>query len=693
MEGKNFMNGLEITPCIYYLADKALEEQECLKLFVFWGEIFKASPKFIEKFADYIVNTCGLHFQLFKTDEIIQMKNRIIKPHAKRVNPYGCYDITRYGTFFNINVPKAICQGCPYCLFYKNARKDSEKLFIAAILNKIPIPSKIRIQMELSGSKAANTIMPSVFTVQGKEKNRSRFDVIELNAFLLKFLLLNHNLLALESKDNFIGYIKKNFKTGLLKDLELNNTFDYVFEMLCGELSDINGIHISGDIDEKRINDIAEEITLPYKYDRGNAIDIAREKIACNTEFRNSVHSETGSVPVIIEPVEIPIDANKVKIVDKNPVLPLVSMGETILGQYKRREMENKKSQKSGKGTLCDPERYYPANYEVENEFSNKITVIDENSGFPFLGQVDSNYMISVEKCSFHDDEGLLIYDDNGKYYFYRFCQSENRPLKELVRRHPLMITMNSVELHAVLRKHRIYENRTADLKDMYVALNPCGTLPHTFRLLFEKMSGEKFPVNEDFYVYALQYYKKVYQSHLEKISDSNVLDVFKSYTAVSAAIGCSWHTDSIFEEVNDLYERKTLFEYRSLCPKEISAKVQGSFYCYQTDDSPAKNERFYSGLVHELVKMESIKLGKVIVLNISDKGLFLFAFETCGITYELLQWPCVYLARKLNIKNNHVHYYRQAFSFNDGMLKHGVSEKINSDKKYRKNVFRMDLC
>ena len=701
MKRKNIMNSFEITPCIYYLADKGLEEQECLKLFVFYGEIFRAAPEFIENFTNYIVNSCCLYPRSFKSDEIMQMKNRIIKPHAKRVNPYGCYDITRYGTFFNINVPKGICQGCPYSAFYKNARKDSEKLLIAAILNKVPIPSKIKIQMELSGSKVANTIMPSVITVQGKEKNICKFDIIELNAFLLKYLLTNYNLVSLESKDNIIGYIKNSFKAILLKDMELNNTFDYVFEMLCRELLDISSIDINSKIDEKKIIEIAEEITQPYKYDRRNAIDIAKRTIVCNVGIPISIHSATGSVPVVIEPVEIPIAANKINIIDKNPILPFRSQDRKKSEQCKaeaEKGLENihidEKNQELDKNRFCDPERYYPANYEVDRKFaSENINIIDENSTFPFLEQVNSEYMMSVEKCSLHNDKGLLIYDNNGKYYFYRFCQSENKPLKELMRRRPLMITMNSVELHAVLREHRIYENRTADLKDMYVSLNPCGNLPHTFKLLFEKMSGENLSDTEDFYVSALKYYKNIYQSYLEKISDNNALEVFKCYTAVSTAIGCSWHTNSIFEGITDLYERKTLFEYRSLCPKEISAQVQGSFYCYRTDDSPAKNERFYSGLVRELVKMESIKLGKVIVLNISDKGLFLFAFETCAITYELLQWPCVYLARELNIKNSHVHYYRQIYVLNDGMLQTESSESIIPDKKLCRNVFHMDLC
>lgn len=108
IERGNFMNGFEITPCIYYLADKDLEEQECLKLFVFYGEIFSATPEIIERFTNHIASAYFLYSRSFKSDEIKQMKNRIIKPHAKRVNPYGCYDITRYGTFFNINVPKCI---------------------------------------------------------------------------------------------------------------------------------------------------------------------------------------------------------------------------------------------------------------------------------------------------------------------------------------------------------------------------------------------------------------------------------------------------------------------------------------------------------------------------------------------------------------------------------------------------------
>lgn len=698
IERGNFMNGFEITPCIYYLADKDLEEQECLKLFVFYGEIFSATPEIIERFTNHIASAYFLYPRSFKSDEIKQMKNRIIKPHAKRVNPYGCYDITRYGTFFNINVPKCICQGCPYSVLYKNARKNSEKLLIAAILNKLPIPNKIKIQMELSGSKAANTIMPSVFTVQGKEKNISKFDIIELNAFLLKYLLSNYNLVTLESKNTIIGYIKNGFKSILLKDMELNNTFEYVFEMLCRELLDISDIDVNSENDGKKISDIAEEITLPYEYDRRNAIDTARNKIIYNDNI--PIQPATGTIPVIIEPVEIPIAANKIDIIDKNLILPFGSQNKTNSEKCitEEEELENihddKKSQELKKNRLCDPERYYPVNYEVDSEFASKnINIIDEYLIFPFLEQVNSEYMISIEKCSLRNDNGLLIYDNNGKYYFYRFCQTENRPLKELMRRRPLLVTMNSVELHAALREHRIYEHRTADLKDMYVSLNPCGNLPHTFRLLFEKMSGENLSDNEDFYISALKYYKNIYQSYLKKIFDNNVLEDFKCYTAVSAAIGCSWHTNGIFEGIADLYERKTLFEYHSICPKEISAKIPGSFYCYQTDDSPAKNEKFYSELVHELVKMESIKLGKVIILNISDKGLFLFAFETCGITYELLQWPCVYFARELNIKKSHVHYYRQVYVPNDNVLQPESSENAILDKKLCKNVFNMDLC
>lgn len=690
-ERKNLMYNFETTPCIYYLADKNLEDSECLKLFTFYGEIFGASPEATKLFTEYLANVCCLYPRSFTTDEIIQMKARIIKPHAKRVNPYGCYDITRYGTFFNINVPKNICQGCPYSVYYKNDRKKSEKIIIAAILNKWPIPNKIKIQIELSGNKAVDAIMHSVCTVQGKEKNISKFDIIELNAFILKYLLSNYNLVTLENKDNIIRYVKKGFKTVLLKDRELNNTFDYVYEMLCKELLDICSIVIDNKKDEKEINDISEKLILPYKYNRNNAIGLARKVMTDNILNSNPAKSETESVPILIEPIEIPIIEKKVSIIGKEPVQNVEKQNKTP--EKKERSEKTYDKEKIGKQNLYDPEQYYPVNYTVNKKsISENIIIIDDNSDFPFFCQVDDKYLIAVEKCLLDEDKGLLLYDDNSKYYFYRFCESENRPLRELMRRRPIMITMNSVELHAILREHRIYENRTADLKDMYISINAFDNLPHTFKSLFENMSGVSISECDDFYIYALKYYKKIYLSYLNKISDNKVLEIFNRNTAVSTAIGCSWYTNDIFEEISYLYERKSLFEYRSLISKEISTRIQGSFYCYWIDDVPAKKEIFYSGLIQELVERESIKLGKIIVLNISDKGLFLFAFETCGITYELLQWPCVRLARKLNIKNSHVHYHKQVCMLNDEATQPGSLMSIVPGKEYHKNVFQMDL-
>lgn len=595
------------------------------------------------------------------------MKNRIIKPHAKRVNPYGCYDITRYGTFFNINVPRDMCQGCPYSASYKNNRNGSEKIMIAALLNKMPIPSKIKTQMELSGNKAAYNIMPSVLTIQGKEKHISKFDVIELNAFLLKYILSYYNIITLESKDNIIRHIKKGFRTVLLKDKELNNTSDYVYEALCNELLEISNIEIDNIYDEKKINDISEILISPYKYDRNKTIDIVRKMIADNTAIPGMIQPVNDNVPVFIEAVEIPITKKTVSIIDKGLAQDGKPQNKSVAGQniLKGREISEsthyeEKYENTEKQELHDPEQYYPVNYKInEKNISENILAIDENSQFPFLEQVDSNYMIAVEKCLYKEHKGLLLYDNDGKYYFYHFRESENKPLKELMRRRPLMLTMNSVELHAVLRKYRIYENRTADLKDMYISLNTSDILPSMFKSLFEKMSDENIPECSDFYMFAMKYYKSVYLSCLQKMSDE-VLEIFHCHTAVSAAIGCSWYTYDIFEKLSCLYERKSLFEYQSLCPEKVSAKILGSFYRYWIDETPVKKEKFYSGLIQELVKKESIKLGKVIVLNISDNGLFLFAFETCGATYEILQWPCVFLARKLNIKNSHVHYYRQ---------------------------------
>ena len=268
---------------------------------------------------------------------------------------------------------------------------------------------------------------------------------------------------------------------------------------------------------------------------------------------------------------------------------------------------------------------------------------------------------MAVEKFSFSEGEGLIVCAGDGKFYIYRLNrQSDNKAVRELVRRRPLMVTMNSVELHALLKKYRLYEYRTADLKDMFTALNTRCALPCTYRALMENISGMDLG-GGDFYLSAMEHYGQVYMSCLKKMTDNNV-ELFELYSCVSFAIGCSWDAVDIFRDISVLYKRKGLFEYQSECPENIIPDTDGSLYFYRTDDVPAKNERFYLGLVRELVRLEAVKLGKVLVLKISDRGLVLFAFETDGTTYELLQWPCVYLARKLNIKDSHVHYHRQVY-------------------------------
>lgn len=207
----------ETPPCIYYLSDKNLEDEEYLKLFTLFGAIFDAPPNAIGKFTSFLKSQEGLSPRAYKSDEIVQMRKKIIRPHAKRVNPYGCYDITRYGTFFNVNVPKSICQGCPYSVSYKNARREKENMVIAAILQNGAVPDRIRMQMELSGSKAAENIMHSIFMIQGKGAHRGKFDMIGLNAFLLFNLCSNNSLSAFESMENMTGYIKNRFKNDLLK--------------------------------------------------------------------------------------------------------------------------------------------------------------------------------------------------------------------------------------------------------------------------------------------------------------------------------------------------------------------------------------------------------------------------------------------------------------------------------------------
>lgn len=676
----------EITPCLHYLSDKNLEDNEYLKLFVFYGAIFDAPPDLVGEFTAYLESHDRISPRKYRAEELEQMRKKTVRPHAKRVNPYGCYDITRYGTFFNVNVPRSICQGCPYSVSYKNARMEKEEYVLASILQNRAIPDKIRLQMELSDGKAAGEMMQSVFMVQGKGVHKSKFDMISLNAFLLRYLYANRSLSALEDMDSMTAYIKDKIKTYFLKDKESVNSSDYIYETLCNEFARINRMDISSAGSKERLEEAVAWITQPYRYDRNDAIRVIRDKIRKPAPAVAKPQTFSNNVPFVIEPVDVPLVSGMVSIIDDSPVQDR--------DQWDKDHPEKDSEDKSGKTVQhetidkpaatneklpTDPERYYPENYRIDSrQIQDLVSVVCDIQGFPFIKEVGKDYVMAAEKCSYSGKDGLLVCADDGKFYFYGLeMQSDNKAARELIRRRPMIITMNSAELHALLKKYRFYEGRTADLKDMYATLNMKETLPHTYRTLMEKMSGVELDGDRDFYLSAMKLYKQTYLSWLEKIQNGGVWDLFESYSCVSAAIGCSWDTEGIFKDIPVLYRRKNLFEYQSMCPETVVPGTEGSLYLYRTEDVPAKNERFCLGLVRELVMAESVKLGKVLVLKISDRGLWLFAFETNGMTYELLQWPCVYLARKLDIKNSHVHYHRQVYySIQD----HDKSDKEGND-------------
>lgn len=324
------------TPCIYYLSDKNLEDEEYLKLFTLHGVVFDAPSDAVEEFTSYLKSQEGLSPRVYRTDEIIQMKKKIIKTHAKRVNPYGCYDITRYGTFFNVNVPKSICQGCPYSVSYKNARREKENMVIAAILHNGTVPDRIRMQMELSGSKAVENIMHSIFMIHGKGAYRGKFDMIGLNAFLLWNLYSNSSLSVPKGMENMTGYIKNRFKTDLLKNMETVNSQEYVYEMLCRELECISCTDVRGDDGKNRLEKAVNEIPLPYYYDRSSTIRNVMDRMG-------GVQPETDNVSFVIEAVDVqPIVSGKVSIMDDSPIkdtkLQAENLSENVSKREKRRD-------------------------------------------------------------------------------------------------------------------------------------------------------------------------------------------------------------------------------------------------------------------------------------------------------------------------------------------------------------------
>ncbi|MDE7266519.1 MAG: hypothetical protein K2N89_03530, partial [Lachnospiraceae bacterium] len=512
--------------------------------------------------------------------------------------------------------------------------------------------------------------------VQGKEAHRSKFDMIGLNAFLLQYLYSNNKLSALEGIDNMAGYIKNKLKTYLLKNRELENSSDYVYEMLCKEFGRISCIDL-GSIDRNDgIEDAVTEIVQPYQYDRNEAIGAIKNRMGNMQPAAVESQAFWNNVPFVIEPVEIPLESEKISIIDDSLVHDMKLQVKDLPGQVfenaSEKMVKQEEVQENGitdGESLTDPERYYPENYKIDSGQDEKlVNVIYDDQVFPFIKEVDNGYIIAAEKGSFSGKEGMLICAANGKFYFYSLNQqSDNKAVRELIRRRPLIITMNSVELYTLLKKYRLYEGRIADLKDMFAALNMQRALPQTYKALMEKMSGTDLSGDSDFYLSAMKHYEQVYLSWSERLSNSGAGELFESYSCVSAAIGYSWNAEGVFKNVSMLYRRKSLFEYQSICPETVMPDAERSLYFYHTNDVPAKNEKFYLGLVRELVRMESIKLGKVLVLKISDRGLRLFAFETNETTYEMLQWPCVYLARKLGIKDGHVHYCRQIYALQDG--------------------------
>lgn len=170
---------------------------------------------------------------------------------------------------------------CPYSASYKNARREKENMVIAAILKSGTVPDRIRMQIELSGYRASENIMHSIFMIQGKGVHRSKFDMIGLNAFLLWCLYSNNSLSALEGTENMTGYIKSRFKTDLLKNMETVNSQEYVYEMLCREFERISCTDMGSGDRKTWLEEAVNEITLPYQsenaWKKGAAANFQRE--------------------------------------------------------------------------------------------------------------------------------------------------------------------------------------------------------------------------------------------------------------------------------------------------------------------------------------------------------------------------------------------------------------------------------
>ena len=189
----------------------------------------------------------------------------------------------------------------------------------------------------------------------------------------------------------------------------------------------------------------------------------------------------------------------------------------------------------------------------------------------------------------------------------------------------------------------------------MYVSLHQAKCLEddnlHLVKV-FKDMSKERIQANGRFYLKAMPCYGKVF----EETDPYVVQDKYKlydSYLRMSYYCSFSLDTSDILNE-QTMYKRSGLYAIKSVLKKDVHPLVAGTCYYFTVMGDSLEKERikeYYRKVLWKLQDGKSFYLGKVRILYLGERGLFLFARETNGMTYEMLQYAFVHAARIMDLK------------------------------------------
>lgn len=306
-------------------------------------------------------------------------------------------------------------------------------------------------------------------------------------------------------------------------------------------------------------------------------------------------------------------------------------------------------------------ETFYPRNHKIRFN-AKEMTRYSVEDFLLFNKLLEKATIVSMEAVTMVFDKGeesygLLIYLEK-QFFFMEPDKVPLRALQRLLHSDALIITLHSAELYQILTKHKIdvHYLRIQDLLYMYVSLHQAKCLEDDnlhLATVFKEMSKERITPSGRFYLKAMPLYGKVF----EDIDTYVVQDKYKTYDSyLRMSYYCSFSLDtSDFLTEKAMYQRCGLYAIKSVLKKDVHPTVPGTCYYFTVfGDSlqdKAKRKEYYRKALWKLQDGKSFYLGKVRILYLGERGLFLFARETNNMTYEMLQYAFIHAARIMDLQ------------------------------------------